>query len=44
MELLVILVIAILVAAMVGYRLWKGQRPGALDSPDNDGNPHRDDQ
>ncbi|WP_267886555.1 hypothetical protein [Nocardia jinanensis] len=42
MELLVILAIAILVAVVVGYRWRKGPRPGALDSPDNDGNPHRD--
>ncbi|MEV0362528.1 hypothetical protein [Nocardia fusca] len=44
MELLVILAIAILVAVVVGSRWLKGQGPSTRDTPDNEGNPHRDDE
>ncbi len=37
MELLVIVGIAILVAAVVGYRRFTGRRPDTPESPDNDG-------
>ncbi|MFI9536732.1 hypothetical protein ACIG56_26210 [Nocardia fusca] len=44
MELLVILAIAILVAVVIGSRWFKGQGPNTRDAPDNEGNPHRDDE
>lgn len=44
MELLVILAIAILVAVVVGFRWLKGQGRNTHDAPDNEGNPHRDDE
>lgn len=37
MELLVIIGIAILVAAVLGYRRLTGKHPDAPESPDNDG-------